>query len=222
MRADEAPIEAPDGSDSFDLIVLGTGLVEALVAGCVPLCEGCAALLARYGALRARMQGVCVGSWRAWRGVCVARRERRRGVRLTWKRVCLQRCGQGRQERAARGPRGALRRPGAALPAGRAPPARSRAPPPQWASFGLPALRRWIADGDAAVAAADAEDAAQPPATPNEAPVRAAAAARRRFGAFAFAGPDAAPDAPPAATRGCSLDLAGPKARFSVDFNAVF
>jgi len=36
MRDEEAPIEAPDGGASFDLIVLGTGLVEALVAGCAP------------------------------------------------------------------------------------------------------------------------------------------------------------------------------------------
>ena len=102
---------------------------------------------------------------------------------------------------------------------GQARPSRPVAPRPrthattQWASFGLPALRRWLADGDAAVAAADADDGAQQPATPDEVPVRAAAATRRRFGAFAFAGPDAAPEAPPAASRGCSLDLAGPKAR---------
>jgi hypothetical protein len=63
MRADEAPIEAPDGSDSFDLIVLGTGLVEALVAGCALFCDWFAALLARCGALRARY----------WVVACVAR-----------------------------------------------------------------------------------------------------------------------------------------------------
>jgi hypothetical protein len=67
MRADEAPIEAPDGSDSFDLIVLGTGLVEALVAGCALFCDWFAALLARCGALRARYWGVCAG--RGVRGV---------------------------------------------------------------------------------------------------------------------------------------------------------
>jgi hypothetical protein len=96
--------------------------------------------------------------------------------------------------------------------AGRAPPAPD-APPRQWACFGLPALRRWVAAGDAAVLAADAEadDATQQ--APNEVPLRAAAAARRRYGRFSFAGPDAAGDAPHAATRGCSLDLAGPKAR---------
>jgi RAB protein geranylgeranyltransferase component A len=36
MRAEEAPIEAPE-CGAFDLVVLGTGLVEALIAGCVAL-----------------------------------------------------------------------------------------------------------------------------------------------------------------------------------------
>lgn len=127
MRADEAPIEAPDGSDSFDLIVLGTGLVEALVAGCALFCDWFAALLARCGALRARYWGVCAG--RGVRGAGGAVRGARSvaALRLRRSHVCAQRCGQGWQERAARGPRGALRRPGAPLPAGRAPPARSRA-----------------------------------------------------------------------------------------------
>ena len=34
MHDEEAPIDAPE-SGAFDLVVLGTGLVEALVAGCV-------------------------------------------------------------------------------------------------------------------------------------------------------------------------------------------
>jgi hypothetical protein len=80
-----------------------------------------------------------------------------------------------------------------------------------------------VAAGDAAVLAAAAEP--PPPLPPAAAapdaevcvPVRAAAAQRRRYGAFSFVGPDAAPDAPPSALRGCSIDLAGPKARARTD-----
>jgi hypothetical protein len=90
----------------------------------------------------------------------------------------------------------------------------------QWAAFGAPALRQWVAAGDAAVLAAT--EPPLPPAAAEAAvsdgevcvPVRAAAAQRRRYGAFSFVGPDAAPDAPPSVLRGCSIDLAGPKARW--------
>jgi hypothetical protein len=81
---------------------------------------------------------------------------------------------------------------------------------PQWAAFGAAALRDWVAAGDAA---ARADAAAPAPAAPDTIAVRAAAATRRRYGAFSFAGPDAAPEAAPAALRGVSIDLSGPKAR---------
>jgi hypothetical protein len=135
-------------------------------------------------------------------------------------RCASQRGGKGGQNSAAPGPRRALRFAGActvgAAQRGRRGQMPQRDPMPavarQWAAFGPPALRQWVAAGDAAVVA----DAATPAATASsgeEAPVRAAAAARRRYGAFTFAGPDAAADAPPTALRGCSIDLSGPKAR---------
>jgi hypothetical protein len=55
MRAEEAPIEAP-ASGTFDLVVLGTGLVEALVAGCAPRCAGLHRWLRWRAALAQRVQ----------------------------------------------------------------------------------------------------------------------------------------------------------------------
>ena len=81
----------------------------------------------------------------------------------------------------------------------------------QWASFGASELNAWLAAGDAAVSAA--EQAPLAAATSTCCPVDAAAAARRRLSSVSFAGVDADPDTPLAALRGCSFDLAGPKAR---------
>lgn len=163
----EPLIEQPEAG--FDLIVVGTGLCEALVAGCAasppPRLRTLTSAHAELQPGRAR--ACCTWTTRATTG-------RRRARRRISSPSCL--------------------------------PVLSS----QWASFGVSELHAWLAAGDAAVSAA-----AQAPlaATPSCCPVDAAAAARRRLSSVSFAGVDAAPDTPLAALRGCSFDLAGPKAR---------
>jgi hypothetical protein len=87
----------------------------------------------------------------------------------------------------------------------------SRLNAPQWASFGATTLGQWLAAGDEAVAAATGDSAVPCELGTGEVAVQAAAAVRRRCVGVSFLGPDAATDAPPAARRGFSVDLAGPK-----------